>query len=326
MVASNTTTDSQVLAQVGISDSMSVGDAFMPMHWSNAFARFARVGTLIPTVVDPHSGQPELKNSAIRVMPVPMKTYGKILVHPDLQDTMIVHLRETLLDFEKEPEDQGVLIPSSDTNTISERSNSLPALTWSLSRQTNSVLITLASPVDKVISKLLDPEYWQNFINTYQASLTDKSINSAFTCSKQAKQLRFVSTQVEANNKVIDRASISTSKSDIPSDQLLLSICFAPQVAQLPSMHWLNNCFASTDAIPENQRYKWLLAGRPATGYVDPGALVCSCMAVGENIIIETITKQQCMSAHAVGKACRAGTNCGSCVSQINALIDRYAS
>ena len=326
MVASNTTTDSQVLAQVGISDSMSVGDAFMPMHWSNAFARFARVGTLIPTVVDPHSGQPELKNSAISVMPVPMKTYGKILVHPDLQDTMIVHLRETLLDFEKEPEDQGVLIPSSDTNTISERSNSLPALTWSLSRQTNSVLITLASPIDKVISQLLDPEYWQNFINTYQASLTDKSINSAFTCSKQAKQLRFVSTQVEADNKAIDHASISTSKSDIPRCQLLLSVCFAPQVAQLPSIHWLNSCFASTDAIPENQRYKWLLAGRPATGYVDPGALVCSCMAVGENIIIETITKQQCMSAHAVGKACRAGTNCGSCVSQINALIDRYAS
>jgi len=326
MVASNTTTDSQVLAQVAISDSMSAGDAFMPMHWSNAFARFARVGTLIPTVVDPHSGQPELKNSAISVMPVPMKTYGKILVHPDLQDTMIVHLRETLLDFEKESEDQGVLISSSDTNAASERSNSLPALTWSLSRQTNSVLITLASPIDKVVSKLLDPEYWQNFINAYQASLTDKSINSAFTCSKQAKQLRFVSTQVEASNKAIDRASISASKSDIPRCKLLLSVCFAPQVAQLPSIHWLNNCFASTDAIPENQRYKWLLAGRPATGYVDPGALVCSCMAVGENIIIEAITKQQCMSAHAVGKACRAGTNCGSCVSQINALIDRYAS
>ena len=65
----STTTDSQVLAQVAISDSMSAGDAFMPMHWSNAFARFARVGTLIPTVVDPHSGQPELKNSAISVMP-----------------------------------------------------------------------------------------------------------------------------------------------------------------------------------------------------------------------------------------------------------------
>ena len=326
MVASNTTTDSQVLAQVAISDSMSAGDAFMPMHWSNAFARFARVGTLIPTVVDPHSGQPELKNSAISVMPVPMKTYGKILVHPDLQDTIIVHLRETLLNFEKESENKGTLASSSDTNAASDISNALPALTWSLSRQTNSVLITLASPIDSVVSNLLDPDYWQHFINTYQTSLANKSINSAFTASKQGRQLRFISTQLKVDDTAIDCTSLGASGSDIPCDQLLLSVYFAPQLTQLPSIHWLNSCFASTDAIPENQRYKWLLAGRPATGYVDPGALVCSCMAVGENIIIETITKQQCMSAHAVGKACRAGTNCGSCVSQINALIDRYAS
>ncbi|WP_372886711.1 molybdopterin-dependent oxidoreductase [Psychrobacter sp.] len=329
MVSSNTTTDSQVLAQVAISDSMIAGDAFMPMHWSRAFARFARVGTLIPTVVDPHSGQPELKNSAISVMPVPMKTYGKILVHPDLQDTIIVHLRETILNSETESEDKNTPISSCDTNAdfeIADALPALPALTWSLSRQTNSVLITLASPIDSVVSKLLDADYWQHFIHTYQTSLANESINSAFTCSKQAKQLRFVSTQVDADSKAIDHASISTSKSDIPRDQLLLSVCFAPQVAQLPSIHWLNSCFASTDAIPENQRHKWLLAGRPATGYVDPGPLVCSCMAVGENIIIETITKQQCMSAHAVGKACRAGTNCGSCVSQINTLIEKYAS
>ena len=89
---------------------------------------------------------------------------------------------------------------------------------------------------------------------------------------------------------------------------------------------WLDICFASTDAIPVQQRYKWLLAGRPATGYIDPGPLVCSCMAVGENIIVNAIAKQQCHSAQAVGEACRAGTNCGSCVGQINALIEEYAS
>lgn len=325
MIASSMT-DSQVLAQVAISDSMSAGDAFMPMHWSSAFAGFARVGTLIPTVVDPHSGQPELKNSAVSVMPVPMKIYGKILVHPDLQDTIMVHLRETLLHLDTQSEGESTLTSSADTNAASEIVSALPALTWSISRQTNSILMTLASPIDSVVSQLLDPEYWQHFIDTYQASLTNTSINSAFTCSKQAKQLRFVSMQLEADNDSGHPAALGTSKPDTPSAQLLLSVCFAPQVTQLPSMHWLNSCFASTAAIPENQRYKWLLAGRPATGYVDPGPLVCSCMAVGENIIIETITKQQCMSAHAVGKACRAGTNCGSCVSQINALIDRYAS
>jgi assimilatory nitrate reductase catalytic subunit len=325
MVAINTNADEQVLAQVAISDGISVGDAFMPMHWSNAFASFARVGTLIPTVVDPHSGQPELKNSAISVMPVPMKIYGKILVHPDLQDTIIVHLRETLLSFEKESEDKGTLTSSSDINAASEMSDSLPALTWSLSRQANSVLITIASPIESVVNQLLDPDYWQQFIDTYQISLSNKSINNAFTVSKQGKQLRFISTQSEVSSEAIEVISLDTSGTATSSEQLLITVYFAPQVTQLPSIHWLNSCFDSTDSIPANQRYKWLLAGRPATGYVDPGSLVCSCMAVGENIIIDTITKQQCTSAYAVGKACRAGTNCGSCVSQINALIEEYA-
>ena len=336
MVAIHANTNEQVLAQVAISDSMSVGDAFMPMHWSNAFASFARVGTLIPTVVDPHSGQPELKNSAISVTPVTMKTYGKILVHPDLQDAIIVHLRATLLNFEKELKDTRSMTSASDFDLGAEMLDSLPALTWSRSRQANSVLITLASPVDSVVNQLLSPDYWQQFIDTYQISLSDKvimdssdhtlSINSAFTFNKQGKQLRFISMQSEVNNDAIDRISLSTSEFATPNEQLLITICFAPRVTQLPRIHWLNSCFASTDAIPENQRYKWLLAGRPATGYVDPGSLVCSCMAVGENTIIDTITKKQCTSAHAVGKACRAGTNCGSCVSQINALIEKYAS
>lgn len=47
---------SKVLAQVTVSDSMRIGDASMPMHWSDAFTSCARAGTLIPTVVDPHSG------------------------------------------------------------------------------------------------------------------------------------------------------------------------------------------------------------------------------------------------------------------------------
>lgn len=196
-----------------------VDDAFMPIHWSNAFASFARVGTLIPTFVDQYSGQPELKNSAIRMSAVPMQTLGKIMVHPDLQDTILVHLRAMTAHFKK----KAIAGESQTASTNFElngacSSLSLPALTWSISRQ------------------------------------------------------------------------------------------------------------ASTDAIPVQQRYKWLLAGRPATGYIDPGPLVCSCMAVGENIIVNAIAKQQCHSAQAVGEACRAGTNCGSCVGQINALIEEYAS
>ncbi|WP_227680706.1 (2Fe-2S)-binding protein [Psychrobacter proteolyticus] len=183
----------------------------------------------------------------------------------------------------------------------------------------------MPAPIESVVNQLLDPDYWHQFIDTYQISLSNKSINNAFTVSKRGKQLRFISTQSEVSSEAIEVISLDTSGTATSSEQLLITVYFAPQVTQLPSIHWLNSCFDSTDSIPANQRYKWLLAGRPATGYVDPGSLVCSCMAVGEHIIIDTITKQQCTSAHAVGKACRAGTNCGSCVSHINALIEEYA-
>ena len=325
-----------VLAQIAISDSMRVGDAFMPMHWSNAFASFARVGTLIPTVVDPYSGQPELKNSAIRMSAVPMQTLGKIMVHPDLQDTILVHLRAMTAHFKKE-----AIAGESQTASTNFELNgagsslSLPALTWSISRQANSVLITLASPAERTARQLLDPKFWQQFIDDYQKYVSDKwltgnaddtlTVNSAFTLSKPEKQLRFISTQSEVRSEALNYIP-SPLDSAIPSDQLLLAIYFAPKLMYLPSTHWLDSCFASTDAIPVQQRYKWLLAGRPATGYIDPGPLVCSCMAVGENIIINAITKQQCHSAQSVGKACRAGTNCGSCVGQINELIEEYAS
>ncbi|MEJ6068270.1 (2Fe-2S)-binding protein, partial [Psychrobacter sp. 16-Bac2893] len=332
----NENIEQTVLAQIAISDSMRVGDAFMPMHWSNAFASFARVGTLIPTVVDPYSGQPELKNSAIRMSAVPMQTLGKIMVHPDFQDTILVHLRAMTAHFKKE-----AIAGESQTASIKFELNgagsslSLPALTWSISRQANSVLITLASPAERTARQLLDPKFWQQFIDDYQKSVSDKwltgnaddtlTVNSAFTLSKPEKQLRFISTQSEVRSEALNHIP-SPLDSTMPSDQLLLAIYFAPKVMYLPSTHWLDSCFASTDAIPVQQRYKWLLAGRPATGYIDPGPLVCSCMAVGENIIINAIAKQQCHSAQSVGKACRAGTNCGSCVSQINALIEEHAS
>lgn len=340
-VSKNADTDNEnieqtVLAQIAISDSMRVGDAFMPIHWSNAFASFARVGTLIPTFVDQYSGQPELKNSAIRMSAVPMQTLGKIMVHPDLQDTILVHLRAMTAHFKK----KAIAGESQTASTNFElngacSSLSLPALTWSISRQANSVLITLASPAERTARQLLDPKFWQQFIDDYQKSVSERllidnaddtlTVNSAFTLSKPEKQLRFISTQSEVRSEALDHIP-SPLDSAMPSDQLLLAIYFAPKVMYLPSTHWLDICFASTDAIPVQQRYKWLLAGRPATGYIDPGPLVCSCMAVGENVIVNAIAKQQCHSAQAVGEACRAGTNCGSCVGQINALIEEYAS
>ncbi|MEN2979336.1 molybdopterin-dependent oxidoreductase [Tistrella bauzanensis] len=43
------------------------GEAFAPIHWSDAFAAEAAIGRIASPVTDPLSGQPELKHAAIRV-------------------------------------------------------------------------------------------------------------------------------------------------------------------------------------------------------------------------------------------------------------------
>ncbi len=64
-----------------------------------------------------------------------------------------------------------------------------------------------------------------------------------------------------------------------------------------------------------------LLAGRPGGTTRDRGAIVCSCLDVGQNEIVDAILQRGCRSVSDVGKATNAGTNCGSCRSEIGRLI-----
>ncbi|MGE0407878.1 MAG: molybdopterin-dependent oxidoreductase [Amphiplicatus sp.] len=59
-----------------------------------------------------------------------------------------------------------------------------------------------------------------------------------------------------------------------------------------------------------------VLAGRPGGAGVDRGAIVCSCMNVGANEIAAAVARG-CRTIDEVGLATGAGTNCGSCRSEI---------
>src|SRR5690606_19255500 len=51
---------------------------FVPIHWNDQGASDARVGALVNTAVDPHSGQPEFKHTPARVSPFPVDWHGVI--------------------------------------------------------------------------------------------------------------------------------------------------------------------------------------------------------------------------------------------------------
>lgn len=72
---------------------------------------------------------------------------------------------------------------------------------------------------------------------------------------------------------------------------------------------------------PDRSARSRVIAGRPAAGQIDKGAIVCSCFSVGINEIAASI-RSGCGTVEAVGQAVNAGTNCGSCRAEIRRIID----
>lgn len=95
------------------------------------------------------------------------------------------------------------------------------------------------------------------------------------------------------------------------------SIVFlAPDVSLAPSA-WLTSMVAR-DQLSAAERRGHLAGG--LADCPDAGAIVCVCHQVGSKTIAGAIAGG-CMSAAAVGNACSAGTNCGSCLPEINRMI-----
>ena len=97
-------------------------------------------------------------------------------------------------------------------------------------------------------------------------------------------------------------------------------IFIAPNHA-LPSRSWLGSLFAY-DNLADDERQS-LLSGRAPIGRPDEGRVVCACLGVGENIIINAISSQNLTTIEAVGEAIKAGTSCGSCIPEIQRLLKK---
>jgi assimilatory nitrate reductase catalytic subunit len=63
-----------------------------------------------------------------------------------------------------------------------------------------------------------------------------------------------------------------------------------------------------------------LLAGK-LTAAASGGRIICSCFSVGIDTLTKAIKEQNMADTAAIGKACRAGTNCGSCLPELRALL-----
>ena len=91
----------------------------------------------------------------------------------------------------------------------------------------------------------------------------------------------------------------------------------------LPDRAWLGGLF-ERGKLAAAERIS-LLAGRPSGAKNDAGPLVCSCLVVGRNTLRRAIAQHGLTDTRQVGVHLRAGTNCGSCLAEIRALLAEHA-
>ncbi|MEO8463716.1 MAG: molybdopterin-dependent oxidoreductase [Gammaproteobacteria bacterium] len=99
----------------------------------------------------------------------------------------------------------------------------------------------------------------------------------------------------------------------------LQACLFVAPTKQLPSRTWIGGLFAH--ATLDDDARAAILAGRPTKAGEESGRIVCSCFSVGRSTLLRAIRTQELVTAADIGKALRAGTNCGSCVPELKALL-----
>ncbi len=101
-------------------------------------------------------------------------------------------------------------------------------------------------------------------------------------------------------------------------DRLDCALYLSPDPV-LAARQWVVEQLGETHDVPLARAR--LLSGRPGADQPDPGPLVCSCFGVGANQIADAVVGG-CTSVADIGDVLGAGTNCGSCRTEIGRIID----
>ena len=105
-------------------------------------------------------------------------------------------------------------------------------------------------------------------------------------------------------------------------DGRLETVFFAAPAAPAGAATWWDDLFAKA-ALADAERAD-LLAGAVAERQAC-GPILCACHQVGRDAILEAIASQGLASVEAIGRALRAGTNCGSCIPELRRLLPAVA-
>jgi assimilatory nitrate reductase catalytic subunit len=107
------------------------------------------------------------------------------------------------------------------------------------------------------------------------------------------------------------------------ADDRLAAVLFVAPARPDISRNWISALMERELMAPAERAA--ILAGRAPQAAADDSRIVCSCFGVGLAAIVEGIRTQRLMTIEALGRALKAGTGCGSCLPELNALLQKTA-
>ncbi len=250
MIAEVSSSIGRVLARVVVSDEQQRGVIFMPMHWNDQFARYARVGALIASHTDPVSGQPELKFTPVKVDRFAAAWYGF---------------------------------------TVTQEKPHIDQFEY-------AVIAPTQSGVRMEFADRGDPASWRELAEQVLAIHHIGGVELLAYEDARRGDYRFAAFQ---KNRCV-------------------GLFFASRDPVSVSRSWAVDQLG--DVVAPEQRLR-LLAGRAGNGIADRGPIVCSCFDVGANEIVGAVKSGRCRSAADIGATLKAGTNCGSCRTEVMRIV-----
>ncbi|MGL3606774.1 nitrate reductase [Rhizobium sp. G187] len=241
--------DASIIVRALLTERQTRGAVFVPMHWTGETAPSARVCTLVPSKVDPVSGQPALKRTEVSVK-------------------------------RNEASNHGFLV-----STI--KPADLPFAYWAIARTNGGHRVEFAgnTPADG----------WESWLR------------DSLNLGESLQILGYIDSQT-GDHRILA----------FEGDHLIAAL-FVSRGPVSVSRQWAADQLTERHSDPRAR--SMLVAGRPAPGRPDKGAIVCSCFSVGVNEI-SAAARSGCCSVEAIGKALNAGTNCGSCRPEIRRIVD----
>jgi assimilatory nitrate reductase catalytic subunit len=102
-------------------------------------------------------------------------------------------------------------------------------------------------------------------------------------------------------------------------DGRLVGCLFIGKAEAAPHWDTVKGLFEA-ESIGELQR-RAVLSGKSTDGVADPGPVICACFGVGLNVIRAAIASGAAANVEEIGRALRAGTNCGSCLPELKRIV-----